>query len=167
MLVPSAGQALWHQTGRRAVAHLNSRWAALASFNLHPPSSLPRTCRSGISDMLPSSRLSFQCHQFRRSSLHVRPFFRSHHRLLHLRKMSTLPQRRTEPFAIGTELRGHSGRTYKVQEVLAERRRPLFCVYRARYLLLEHSHVVLDITLTAAKCRGREFRDQRYDRGYL
>jgi hypothetical protein len=140
---------------RRTSAVASNRQAGGYALEL----ALGCACFLQLTNMLPSSRLSFQCHQFRRSSLHVRLFFRSYHRLLHSRKISTLPQRRTEPFAIGTELRGHSGRTYKVQEVLAERRQPLFCVYRARYLLLEHSHVVLDMTLTAAKCRGREFRD--------
>ncbi|KAF2278015.1 kinase-like protein [Westerdykella ornata] len=38
----------------------------------------------------------------------------------------------SEPFSIGAALRGHSGRTYSVQEILTERRGPLLCVYRAR-----------------------------------
>ncbi|KAH9222554.1 calcium/calmodulin dependent protein kinase [Leptodontidium sp. 2 PMI_412] len=37
----------------------------------------------------------------------------------------------TAPFSPGTTLRGQSGRTYTIQEVLAERREPLLCVYRA------------------------------------
>ncbi|OBT78614.1 hypothetical protein VF21_02361 [Pseudogymnoascus sp. 05NY08] len=36
-----------------------------------------------------------------------------------------------EPFIQGATLRGQSGRTYTIQEVLAERRDPLLCVYRA------------------------------------
>ncbi|RDW65691.1 uncharacterized protein DSM5745_09430 [Aspergillus mulundensis] len=36
-----------------------------------------------------------------------------------------------EPFTLGTILRSHSGRTYKIEEVLSYRRNPLPCVYRA------------------------------------
>jgi hypothetical protein len=42
-------------------------------------------------------------------------------------------QMANEPLAPGAKLCGQSGRTYTIQEVLAERREPLFCVYRARY----------------------------------
>ncbi|KFZ11097.1 hypothetical protein V502_07751 [Pseudogymnoascus sp. VKM F-4520 (FW-2644)] len=37
----------------------------------------------------------------------------------------------TEPFTQGATLCGQSGRTYTIQEVLTERRKPLLCVYRA------------------------------------
>lgn len=37
-----------------------------------------------------------------------------------------------EPLKAGATLCGQSGQTYTVQEVLAERRNPLLCVYRAR-----------------------------------
>jgi hypothetical protein len=37
------------------------------------------------------------------------------------------------PLSPGATLRAQSGRTYTIQEVLAERREPLLCVYRARY----------------------------------
>ncbi|KAK3942845.1 hypothetical protein QBC46DRAFT_378948 [Diplogelasinospora grovesii] len=49
------------------------------------------------------------------------------------RTMSSLSQTKSEPFSIGAALRGRSGRTYSIQEVLSERRDPLLCVYRARY----------------------------------
>ena len=38
-----------------------------------------------------------------------------------------------EPLAPGATLCSQSGRTYTIQEVLAEQREPLLCVYRARY----------------------------------
>lgn len=38
-----------------------------------------------------------------------------------------------ELYTPGATLCGQSGRTYTIQEVLAERREPLLCVYRARY----------------------------------
>ena len=40
-----------------------------------------------------------------------------------------------KPLTPGTTLCGQSGRMYTIQEVLAERRKPLLCVYRARYEL--------------------------------
>jgi len=46
----------------------------------------------------------------------------------------------------GATLCGQSGRTYTIQEVLAERREPLLCVYRARYdpnLMIISSDAVL------------------------
>ena len=43
-------------------------------------------------------------------------------------------QMANEPLTPGTTLCGQSGRTYTIQEVLAERREPLLlCVYRTRY----------------------------------
>lgn len=42
-------------------------------------------------------------------------------------------QMANEPLAPGAKICGQSGRTYTIQEVLAERREPLLCVYRARY----------------------------------
>jgi hypothetical protein len=43
-------------------------------------------------------------------------------------------QMANEPLTPGTTLCAHSGRTYTIQEVLAERRESLLlCVYRARY----------------------------------
>lgn len=41
----------------------------------------------------------------------------------------------TEPCPVGTPLPGHSGRTYKVEKIVVDRRDPLLCVYRARYEL--------------------------------
>lgn len=38
-----------------------------------------------------------------------------------------------EPLIPGITLCSQSGRTYTIQEVLAERREPLLCVYGARY----------------------------------
>ncbi|KAL2258078.1 hypothetical protein VTK26DRAFT_8750 [Humicola hyalothermophila] len=39
--------------------------------------------------------------------------------------MATSSTRRSEPFSVGSALRGDSGRSYEVQEILAERRKPL------------------------------------------
>jgi hypothetical protein len=38
------------------------------------------------------------------------------------------------PLALGTMLKSGSGRTYRVEEFLAERRKALLCVYCARYV---------------------------------
>jgi hypothetical protein len=49
-------------------------------------------------------------------------------------KMNTEPKTmNTEPYSPGDTLFGESGRTYTIQKVLAERRKPLLCVYKARY----------------------------------
>jgi hypothetical protein len=42
-------------------------------------------------------------------------------------------QMANEPLTLGATLCSQSGRTYTIQEVLAEQRVPLLCVYRARY----------------------------------
>lgn len=52
------------------------------------------------------------------------------------RGMSTTLQSREEPLPLGTMLKSGSGRNYKIEEILADRRKPLLCVYRARYVLL-------------------------------
>ena len=57
-------------------------------------------------------------------------------------------QMANEPLTPGATLCGQSGRTYTIQEVLAERRDPLLCVYRARYdpnPILSSSEVALII----------------------
>lgn len=62
----------------------------------------------------------------------------------------------TEPFTQGETLCGQSGRTYTIQDVLAEQRKPLLCVYRARYdpnPVIRSSDKVL--TMTSAK--GQSF----------
>ncbi|OJJ42240.1 hypothetical protein ASPZODRAFT_155450 [Penicilliopsis zonata CBS 506.65] len=46
--------------------------------------------------------------------------------------MSTTLQSHEEPLTLGTRLKGDSGRMYRIEEVLADRRKPLLCVYRAR-----------------------------------
>jgi hypothetical protein len=51
------------------------------------------------------------------------------------RAMSAARARRTEPFPTGSALHGDSGRVYKIQEILSQRRQPLLCVYRAKYVL--------------------------------
>lgn len=56
-----------------------------------------------------------------------------HHVLSSRRTISSGVPVATKPFTQGATLRGQSGRTYTIQEVLAERRDPLLCVYRARY----------------------------------
>jgi hypothetical protein len=48
---------------------------------------------------------------------------------------TSAPVRRTEPFPVGDILLGSSGRSYSVEEILRERRKPMLCVYRARYVL--------------------------------
>ncbi|KAK1762031.1 kinase-like protein [Phialemonium atrogriseum] len=45
--------------------------------------------------------------------------------------MASLSPTKPEPFSVGATVRGHSGRTYKIQQILAERRDPLLCVYQA------------------------------------
>ncbi|KAJ9303049.1 hypothetical protein DTO271G3_423 [Paecilomyces variotii] len=45
--------------------------------------------------------------------------------------MSPTSQFSKEPLTLGTMLRSDSGQTYKIEEVLADRRKPLLCVYRA------------------------------------
>ncbi|KAJ9232761.1 hypothetical protein DTO169E5_7321 [Paecilomyces variotii] len=45
--------------------------------------------------------------------------------------MSPTSQFSKEPLTLGTMLGSDSGRTYKIEEVLADRRKPLLCVYRA------------------------------------
>ncbi|QKX63782.1 uncharacterized protein TRUGW13939_10953 [Talaromyces rugulosus] len=45
--------------------------------------------------------------------------------------MSTASHPNTEPLTSGTELQSDSGQTYQIEEVLADRRKPLLCVYRA------------------------------------
>lgn len=47
--------------------------------------------------------------------------------------MSTTLQSHEEPLPLGARLKGDSGRIYRIEEVLADRRKPLLCVYRARY----------------------------------
>lgn len=47
--------------------------------------------------------------------------------------MSTTLPSHEEPLPPGERLKGDSGRIYKIEEVLADRRKPLLCVYRARY----------------------------------
>lgn len=51
--------------------------------------------------------------------------------------MSPTSQFSKEPLTLGTMLRSDSGRTYKIEEILADRRKPLLCVYRARCINLE------------------------------
>ncbi|KAH6719348.1 kinase-like domain-containing protein [Leptodontidium sp. MPI-SDFR-AT-0119] len=86
--------------------------------------------------MQPSlSTASFLCSRlaiarnFPLAALGSRPqyHFSSSHRTM---SSGSLPMA-TAPFSPGTTLRGQSGRTYTIQEVLAERREPLLCVYRA------------------------------------
>ncbi|KAL2176137.1 kinase-like domain-containing protein [Thermothelomyces heterothallicus CBS 202.75] len=45
--------------------------------------------------------------------------------------MGSSRTRRSEPFLVNSTIRGDSGRIYKVEEILSERRKPLLCVYRA------------------------------------
>ncbi|KAL4876478.1 kinase-like domain-containing protein [Aspergillus karnatakaensis] len=46
--------------------------------------------------------------------------------------ISTTSQSREDPLPIGTKIKGDSGRVYTIEEILADRRKPLLCVYRAR-----------------------------------
>ncbi|KAJ5594715.1 uncharacterized protein N7459_000923 [Penicillium hispanicum] len=54
--------------------------------------------------------------------------------------MSTAVQSHEEPFPLGAQLKGDSGRTYRIEEILADRRKPLLCVYRA--LADEGSYII-------------------------
>jgi hypothetical protein len=60
-----------------------------------------------------------------------------------------------KPFTKGATLRGQSVRTYTIQEVLAKRRDPLLCVYRARYDLSRDSNSDTILTMTSAE--GQSF----------
>ncbi|KAI1503702.1 kinase-like protein [Biscogniauxia marginata] len=67
-----------------------------------------------------------------RTTSATRPFFiRRCHHPCHRTLSSLSSQTKFEPFSIGAALRGQSGRTYNIQDVLAERRDLLLCVYRA------------------------------------
>ncbi len=72
-----------------------------------------------------------------------------HHLLPARRTMSSRSlQMSKEPLTPGAVLCGQSGRTCTIQEVLAERRELLLCVYRARYdpnPIISRSNVVLII----------------------
>ncbi|PTU22237.1 hypothetical protein P175DRAFT_0514365 [Aspergillus ochraceoroseus IBT 24754] len=46
--------------------------------------------------------------------------------------MLTTLQSHEEPLHLGAQFKGDSGRIYRIEEVLADRRKPLLCVYRAR-----------------------------------
>jgi len=59
-----------------------------------------------------------------------------------------------EPLTPGAKLCGQSGRTYTIEEVLAERRKPLLCVYRARYTL---NPTIRGSVLIAISAEGRDF----------
>ncbi|OIW29042.1 kinase-like protein [Coniochaeta ligniaria NRRL 30616] len=76
----------------------------------------PRPAASRLHKCLPSATRSFHIKQ-----CYYRPY----------RTTSSLSHTRTEPFPRGSVLRGQSGRTYSVKELLSERRNPLLCVYRA------------------------------------
>ena len=51
-------------------------------------------------------------------------------------RMSTALQSREEPLPLGTMLKSGAGWTYKIEEILTDRRKPLLCVYRARCVWL-------------------------------
>jgi hypothetical protein len=48
------------------------------------------------------------------------------------RHMMSTSRSSNEPLALGTMLKTDYERTYKIEEILADRRKPLLCVYRAR-----------------------------------
>jgi hypothetical protein len=52
----------------------------------------------------------------------------------HHRPLSSLSHPTLEPLPVGASLRGDSGRVYTVSKILADRRKPLLCVYQARYV---------------------------------
>jgi hypothetical protein len=47
------------------------------------------------------------------------------------------------PLTPGTMMKSDSGQTYKVEEVLVDRRQPLLCVYRARFVYSLGFHNIL------------------------
>jgi hypothetical protein len=51
--------------------------------------------------------------------------------------MSPTSQFSKEPLTLGMMLKSDSGQTYKIEEVLADRRKSVLCVYRARCVDLE------------------------------
>ncbi|WQF84707.1 Putative protein kinase [Colletotrichum destructivum] len=53
---------------------------------------------------------------------------------------------KTEPFPVGAVLHGRSGRRYGIEEILSERRDPLLCVYRARYVRTSNPSTKLALT---------------------
>lgn len=67
--------------------------------------------------------------------------------------MSTTSQSHEEPLSRGTQLKGEPGRMYSIEEVPTDRRKPLICVYRARYgSFKEHSAFVVSVI----NCRTAE-----------
>jgi len=78
-----------------------------------------------------------------------------HHHLSSSRTVSSqASEMASEPLIPGSTLCGESGRIYTIREVLAERRKPLLCVYRARYNLnptIRHS------VLTITSAEGQNF----------
>lgn len=71
--------------------------------------------------------------------------------------MSTTLQSHKEPLSLGTRLKGDSGRIYRIEDVLTDRRKPLLCVYRARYRSFkEHSAFVVLVL----NCRTAESSDE-------
>ena len=44
---------------------------------------------------------------------------------------------RADPFSVGDILQGSSGRSYNIEEILADRRKPLLCVYRRGVYLID------------------------------
>lgn len=68
--------------------------------------------------------------------------------------MSTASHPNTEPLTSGTELQSDSGQTYKIEEVLVDRRKPLLCVYRARSVYRETHYSLLTPTMGSAERRN-------------
>jgi hypothetical protein len=66
--------------------------------------------------------------------------------------MSSTSQLSKEPLTLGTMFKSDSGQTYKIEEVLADRRKPLLSVYRARCVDLE-VHVIFLLTAPGAAAR--------------
>ncbi|ODH45828.1 hypothetical protein GX48_08092 [Paracoccidioides brasiliensis] len=47
---------------------------------------------------------------------------------------STSPLTSNRPFTMGTTLKSDSGKTYKIENMIVDRRNPPLCVYRPRLL---------------------------------
>lgn len=51
------------------------------------------------------------------------------------RMSTTFQANNDEPYTPGTMLRSDSSQTYKIENILVDLRKPLQCVYRARYVI--------------------------------
>lgn len=77
-------------------------------------------------------------------------------------RISQISQSSKEPLTLSTMLKSDSGRTYKIEEVLANQQKPPLCVYRARYIA---PNALARFLPTTRKCRWKELHSQKHDSG--